>query len=106
MAIPLLENARPARRLLADKAYDADSLQQWLAATTVEAVIPLLLHAQPHTLSTEKHIEGAMSSNGSSAGSSTSVVSPCGVPETFYRLHKFPPARLRHELVIMNADSG
>jgi len=40
MAIPLLEAARPARRLLADKAYDADSLRQWLAKAKVEAVIP------------------------------------------------------------------
>jgi transposase len=40
MAIPLLEAACPARRLLADKAYDADSLRQWLAKAKVEAVIP------------------------------------------------------------------
>ena len=40
MAIPLLEIARPTRRLLADKAYDADSLRQWLAQKKVKAVIP------------------------------------------------------------------
>ena len=42
MAIPLLEIARPTKRLLADKAYDADSLRQWLAQTQkkVKAVIP------------------------------------------------------------------
>ena len=40
MAIPLLEAARPTRRLLADKAYDADSLRQWLAKAKVKAVIP------------------------------------------------------------------
>lgn len=40
MAIPLLEAVRPARRLLADKAYDADSLRQWLAGAKIKAVIP------------------------------------------------------------------
>jgi transposase len=40
MAIPLLEGARPAKRLLADKAYDADSLRQWLASKRIKAVIP------------------------------------------------------------------
>ena len=40
MAIPLLSRATPARRLLADKAYDADSLRNWLAARNVKAVIP------------------------------------------------------------------
>jgi transposase len=40
MAIPLLEVARPAKRLLADKAYDADSLRQWLAHRRIKAVIP------------------------------------------------------------------
>lgn len=40
MAIPLLEAARPTRRLLADKAYDADSLRQWLERAKIKAVIP------------------------------------------------------------------
>jgi len=40
MAIPLLEIARPTRRLLADKAYDADSLRDWLAKAKIKAVIP------------------------------------------------------------------
>jgi len=40
MAIPLLEAARPTRRLLADKAYDADSLRQWLTEAKIKAVIP------------------------------------------------------------------
>ena len=39
MAIPLLEIARPTRRLFADKAYDADSLRQWLAQKNIKAVI-------------------------------------------------------------------
>ena len=40
MAIPLLEVARPTKRLLADKAYDADSLRGWLARRKIKAVIP------------------------------------------------------------------
>lgn len=40
MAIPLLEVARPVKRLLADKAYDADSLRGWLAKAKIKAAIP------------------------------------------------------------------
>ena len=40
MAIPLLELARPTKRLLADKAYDADSLRDWLDNARIKAVIP------------------------------------------------------------------
>jgi transposase len=40
MAIPLLEVARPVKRLLADKAYDANRLRQWLKAAKIKAVIP------------------------------------------------------------------
>lgn len=40
MAIPLLNVAAPSRRLLADKAYDADSLRNWLAERRIKAVIP------------------------------------------------------------------
>lgn len=40
MAMPLLEAIAPAKRLLADKAYDADRLRNWLADRRVEAVIP------------------------------------------------------------------
>lgn len=40
IAIPLLGAITPPRRLLADKAYDADSLRTWLAARNVKAVIP------------------------------------------------------------------
>lgn len=36
----LLETIAPAKRLLADKAYDADRLQHWLADRRIEAVIP------------------------------------------------------------------
>ena len=40
IALPLLGAVAPPKRLLADKAYDADSLRNWLAARNVKAVIP------------------------------------------------------------------
>jgi transposase len=40
MAVPLLEALAPTRRLIADKAYDADRLRTWLQDKGIEAVIP------------------------------------------------------------------
>lgn len=40
MAIPLLEGLAPPKRLLADKAYDADKLRTWLKRNRIKAVIP------------------------------------------------------------------
>src|SRR3712207_162752 len=40
MAVPLLEAPAPTRRLVADKAYDADRLRAWLQDKGIEAVIP------------------------------------------------------------------
>jgi transposase len=40
VARDLLETLAPPQRLLADKAYDADSLRDWLKARRVQAVIP------------------------------------------------------------------
>ena len=40
MAVPMLEALAPARRLIADKAYDADRLRDWLQDRGIEAVIP------------------------------------------------------------------
>lgn len=40
MAIPILQDMRVPKRLLADKAYDADKLRNWLKAKHVSAVIP------------------------------------------------------------------
>ncbi len=40
MALPLLSASAPSKRLIADKAYDADSLRKWLAARRIKAVIP------------------------------------------------------------------
>jgi transposase len=40
MALPILEAFAPAKRLIADKAYDADRLRAWLHDKGIEAVIP------------------------------------------------------------------
>ncbi len=40
MAIPLLAAVARPKRLLADKAYDADSLRKWLKQRRVKAVVP------------------------------------------------------------------
>ncbi len=40
MALPLLEAMRPTKRLIADKAHDADKLRTWLSEHEIEPVIP------------------------------------------------------------------
>jgi transposase len=40
MAVPLLQGIAWPRRLIADKAYDADKLRGWLKARRIKAVIP------------------------------------------------------------------
>ncbi len=40
MAIPLLGAVTKPKRLLADKAYDADSLRRWLKQRKISAAIP------------------------------------------------------------------
>jgi IS5 family transposase len=40
MAIPLLAAVAWPNRLIADKAYDADSLRKWLKIRRIKAVIP------------------------------------------------------------------
>jgi transposase len=40
MAIPLLQGIARPKRLIADKAYDADKLRNWLRARRIKAVIP------------------------------------------------------------------
>lgn len=40
MAIPLIEEITPPKRLLADKAYDADKLRNWLKTKPIKAIIP------------------------------------------------------------------
>ena len=40
MAVPILEDLPRPKRLLADKAYDADRLRTWLKVRQITAVIP------------------------------------------------------------------
>ncbi len=40
MAVPLLTAIAPTKCLIADKAYDAESLRRWLDARRIKAVIP------------------------------------------------------------------
>ena len=40
MAVPLLGIVKSPNRLIADKAYDADSLRNWLKIRRIKAVIP------------------------------------------------------------------
>jgi transposase len=55
VAMPLLGVAAPAKRLLADKAYDADSLRNWLKQRRIKAVIPSTASRRtPYPL--DKHI--------------------------------------------------
>jgi transposase len=40
MALPLLGAVTAPKRLIADKAYDAESLRRWLKARRIKAIIP------------------------------------------------------------------
>ncbi len=40
MAVPLMEAVARPKRLIADKAYDAERLRRWLAERRIKAVIP------------------------------------------------------------------
>jgi len=40
MAIPLMEGVASSKRLLADKAYDADKFRNWLKQRSIQPVIP------------------------------------------------------------------
>ena len=40
MPVPLLSSVEQPKRLIADKAYDVDSLREWLKARRIRAVIP------------------------------------------------------------------
>lgn len=40
MALPLLQAVTPTKRLIADKAYDAQSLRDWLKGQRIIATIP------------------------------------------------------------------
>lgn len=51
IAIPLLGTVASPKRLLADKAYDADSLRNWLADRNIKPIIPsTATRRTPHPL--------------------------------------------------------
>jgi IS5 family transposase len=63
MAIPLLGAMDKPKRLLADKAYDADNLRHWLKRRKIKAVIPSTASDGAQTRSIKKSIGAAMSSS-------------------------------------------
>jgi len=63
MAIPLLGAMDKPKRLLADKAYDADNLRHWLKRRKIKAVIPSTASDRAQTRSIKKSIGAAMSSS-------------------------------------------
>ena len=68
MAPRLLGAVEPPRRLIADKAYDVDSLRRWLEARRVEAVIPSTASRyKPYPLNRRSY-RVATPSSGCSAG--------------------------------------
>jgi IS5 family transposase len=71
MAAPLLGAVARPKRLLADKAYDADSLRKWLKQRKVKAVIPSTdSRRTPYPLDS-RPTNAEISSNECSAGSRT-----------------------------------
>lgn len=48
MALPLLRAVAPPKRLIADKAYDAQSLRDWLKSRRVIATIPTATRTVPY----------------------------------------------------------
>src|SRR5580658_6004563 len=67
MAIPLLGTVAKPKRLLADEAYDADSLRRWLKQRKIRAAIPSTASRRPHTRSIAPPISAETSSNACSA---------------------------------------
>jgi transposase len=67
IALPLLQPVARSRRLIADKAYDAESLRRWLQDKRIKAVIPPPRPAPCPTRSTAAPISAATSSSVCSA---------------------------------------
>jgi IS5 family transposase len=67
MAIPLLGAVAKPKRVLADKAYDADSLRRWLKQRKIRAAIPSTPPGAPRTRSIAPPISAETSSNACSA---------------------------------------
>jgi len=71
IAAPLLGAVARPKRLLADKAYDADSLRKWLKQRKVKAVVPSTASAGRPILWTAGPTNAEISSNECSASSRT-----------------------------------
>ncbi len=69
MAFPLLEVAYPTKRFLADKAYNANSLRDWLNNARIKAAIPSSLARKKPIIWIVVHIGSETSLNASFAGS-------------------------------------
>jgi IS5 family transposase len=67
MAVPLLDAVAKPKRLLADKAYDADSLRRWLKHRKIRAAIPSTASRRTPTRSIAPPISAETSSNACSA---------------------------------------
>ena len=63
MAMSLLASVEQPKRVIADKAYDVNSLRRWLKARRVEAVIPSTATGPCLILSTDQPIGAATSSS-------------------------------------------
>ena len=72
MAVPLLSAVTSPKHLIADKAYDADSLRNWLKTRRIKAVIPsTATRTVPYPLDRAVYRGVATLSNASSAVSRT-----------------------------------
>lgn len=92
MALPLLRAVVPPKRLIADKAYDAQSLRDWLKSRKVTATIPSTatrtgpLQAQPDRLPAAQLHPSACSATSRTGGVSRPAITAC--PATIW-----PPSR-------------
>lgn len=93
MAVPILEALAPTRRLIADKAYDADRLRTWLQELLFRAVplVPLPIR------SIAQHTDAVTSLSGCSAISRTGSVSQLDM--TGWLLIILPPLSSSRQLL-------
>lgn len=71
MALPLLQTVVPPKRLIADNAYDAQSLRDWLKSRKVIATIPSTATRTSPTSTAGSPIGGAIGTSACSAASKT-----------------------------------
>jgi transposase len=65
MAVPLLGSVAAPKRLIADKAYDADTLRRWLKERRIEPVIPP--HPAPFLIRSTAPLTGAATASSASS---------------------------------------